>query len=133
MVIRAWRQVFLEAGGSVPDRNVERLLHRTHVPVVLPDERNMDLVVPGLNVAWGQPLFCDVTVVSPLTRNGRARPATSNAGGALLRQAVRDNNSNYDTVLHSGVGALYCLGHQAYGRWCDQADDMLPFLARERS
>ena len=132
-VVAAWRQVFVEAGGSVPDRNVERLLRRTHVPVTLPDERRLDLVVPGLNVAHGLPLMCDATVISPLSRSGRPRPGTSNSGGTLLRQAERDNNRTYQPVLDSGLGALYCLGHEVYGRWSAQAVELLPRLALERS
>merc|ERR1711965_546534 len=102
------RQVLVEAGGCVPDRNVERLLRDTHVPVELPDDRRLDLVVPGLNVAQGLPLFCDVTIVSPLTRQGMPRAGTSNRGGALLERAESDNNATYDTVLETGLGALFC-------------------------
>ena len=75
----AWRQVFVEAGGQVPDRNVERMLSTTHVPVPEGDRRRIDLVVPGLNVARGRPLFCDITVILPVTRNGGPRPSTSNS------------------------------------------------------
>ena len=53
----AWRQVFTEAGGSVPDRNMERLLRDTNIPVSSEDLRRLDLVVPGLNVYEGLPLF----------------------------------------------------------------------------
>ena len=49
---------------------------------------------PGLNVARGLPLFCDVTVLTPLTTVGGARPGTSNRGGALLEQAQRSNDGN---------------------------------------
>ena len=31
-LLAAWRQVFFEAGGAVPDRNVERMLHDTNIP-----------------------------------------------------------------------------------------------------
>eukprot|EP00973_Karenia_brevis_P086811 12038831-Karenia_brevis.AAC.1 len=71
-MIAAWRQVFVEAGGSVPDRNIERLLRNTHVPVHADDMRRLDIVVSSLNVARGLPLFWDVTIVSPMTRNGHA-------------------------------------------------------------
>ena len=60
--LSSWRQVLSEAGGHFPDRNVERMLRNTHVPVPPEDSRRLDLVVPGLNVARGLPLFCDVTV-----------------------------------------------------------------------
>ena len=133
MVIMAWKQVFIEAGGSVPDRNVERLLRDTHVPVHLPDDRRLDLVVPGLNVERGLPLFCDVTIISPLTRQSQARAGASNRGGALLEQAQRDNDENYGSVLETGLGALYCLGFEVFGRWSKQASDLIPLLARERA
>ena len=132
-VVAAWRQVFVEAGGEVPDRNVERMLQRTHVPVPEGDQRRLDLIVPGLNVAQGLPLFCDVTVVSPVSRNGQPRGGTSNAGGQLLRRAEDSNNETYRPVLSSGLGALFCLGFEVFGRWGPQCITLLPLLARERS
>ena len=50
-VINSWRQVFIEAGGEVPDRNVEHLLRNTHVPVPEQCQLRMDLVLPGVNLA----------------------------------------------------------------------------------
>ena len=132
-MIAAWRQVFNEAGGHVPDRNIERLLKNTHDPVPANDQRRLDLVVPGLNVANGLPLFCDVTVISPLSRNGRPRGGTSNKGGTLLQQADRKNNANYHEVISSGLGTLYSLGFEVYGRWHTSCIDLLDKLAREHS
>ena len=129
----ALRQVFIEAGGQIPDRNVERMLSTTHIPVPSGDTRRLDLIVSGLNVAQGRPLFCDVTVVWPITREGRSRPGTSNSGGTPLIQAERDNNSNYQPVIDSGLGALYCLSHEVYGRMGRQCVDLLPKLAREKA
>ena len=83
LLVAAWRQVFVEAGGSVPDRNVERCLSSTHLQVAPWDARRVDLVVPGLNIDRGLPLFCDVTVHSPISGNGAARSGTSNRGGSL--------------------------------------------------
>ena len=108
------------------------MLRNTHVPVPPGDTRRLDLVVPGLNVARGLPLFCDVTVLSPLTGCGLARPGTSNAGGRLLEDATAANNSIYSEVVDSGLGALYSLGAEVYGRMCNQAVTLLPELARER-
>ncbi len=109
------------------------MLRRTHVPVPRHDQRRLDLVVPGLNVARGLPLFCDVTVVSPITHNGHARPGTSNQGGSLLATAERNNSRDYAPVIESGLGALYCLGFEVFGRWGRQCIDLLPLLARERA
>ena len=129
----AWRQVFHEAGGQVPDRNVERMLRNTHIPVPAGDTRRLDLIVPGLNVAQGRPLFCDVTVLSPLTGTGVPRGGTSNRGGGLLEGAERENNRTYHEVHESGLGALYCLGSEVFGRWSRQCVQLIPELARERS
>ena len=61
----------LEARSEIPDRNVERLLASTHVPALAHTQLRLDLVVPGLNVARGLPLICDVTILSPLTHGGQ--------------------------------------------------------------
>ena len=98
MLLSAWKQVFVEAGGRVPDRNVERLLRNTNVPIPPDDQRRLDIVVPGLNAHRGLPLFCDVTVVTPLTGTGEPRPGTSDAGVRLLEQAETENNT---TILDS--------------------------------
>jgi len=129
----AWRQVFREAGGAIPDRNVERVLATTHIPMPPGDLRRVDLVVTGLTVARGLPLFCDVTVVSPITRTGLPRPGTSNKGGALLEAAERENNATYHEVLDTGLGSLECLGAEVFGRWGHQCISLVPGLARERT
>ena len=132
-VIAAWRQVFIEAGGEVPNNNVERLLRSTHVPVPEHSQLRVDIVVPGLNVAEGLPLFRDVTVVSPLTHNGLPRPGTSNVGGRLLARAQAENDSTYEAVTRSGLGSLQCLGFEVFGRWGQQSAELLPKLVREKA
>ena len=101
----------------MPDRNVERLLRDTHVPVHPQDLRRMDLVVPGLNVARGLPLFCDTTLLTPLTTGGQPRPGTSNRGGSLLDGARAENDRTYSEVGESGLGSLYSLNAEVFGRW----------------
>ena len=122
-----------EAGGLIPDRNVERMLRDTHIPVQGNDNRRLDIIVAGLHVARGLPLFCDVTVVSPITTTGVARSGTSNRGGRLLEDAEASNNRTYREVTESGLGALYCLGSEVFGRWGAQAVNLIPALARERA
>ena len=131
--LAGWRQVFSEAGGRIHDRNIERMLRNTHIPVPPDDTRRLDLVVPGLNVARGLPLFCDVTVVTPLTGTGQPRAGSSNAGGRLLQAATVENNVTYHEVVESGLGALLSLGAEVFGRMSEQAVTLLPELARERS
>ena len=86
------------------------MLVDTNVPIPEDDTRRLDLVVPGLNVARGLPLFCDVTVLSPLSRTGAPRGGTSNQGGRLLVDATQHNNVTYHEVLDTGLAALYALG-----------------------
>ena len=131
-LLTAWRQVLVEAGGHIPDRNVERLLRCTHIPVPPGDNRRLDLIVPGLNIAHGLPLFCDVTFFSPISGNGAPRPGTSNRGGKLLQTAETINNHTYNDVIASGLGSLQCLGCEVYGRWGPQSVALVPALARER-
>ena len=109
------------------------MLSRTHIRVPPGDTRRLDLVVPGLNVARGLPLFCDGTVLSPLMGTGQARPGASNVGGRLLVQATAENNNTYHEVVSSGLGALYSLGAEVFGRWRPQAVALLVELARGRN
>lgn len=133
VMLSAWKQVLAEAGGSIPDRNVERLLSNTHIPVPSGDMRRLDLIVPGLNVYNGLPLFCDITVINPLSRTGGPRPGTSNAGGRLLDTAEADNEATHHEVVASGLGHLLCLGCEVFVRWGRQCTDLVPKLAREKS
>ena len=132
-MVAAWRQVLQEAGGIVPDKNVERLLAKTHVPVCPDDLRRLDLIVPGLHVARGLPLFCDATVVGSITRVGTARSGTSNRGGALLEREENKNNTTYHEVTTSGLGTVLCLGCEVHGRWGRQSVDTVPRLAYART
>ena len=132
-LVHIWRQIFIEAGGQVPDRNVERLLRNSHIPVPPDDLRRLDLIVPGLNVHRGLPLFCDVTILSPITRKGHARSGTSNRGGALFTRAERDNRATYHEVLDTGLGALFCLACETYGRFNSSCTDLIEMLAREKT
>ena len=72
-LMQAWRQVFVEAGGSVPRRQVERLLQDCNVRLATGHQRRLDLVVTNVGVARGLPLLCDVTCVAPVTGAGTAR------------------------------------------------------------
>ena len=133
VLCNAWRQVLSEAGGKIPDRNVERLLSSTFVPTSPGDLRRLDLVVPGLSVHEGLPLFCDATIVTPISRNGFARPDTSNRVGRLLKEAIRTNANTYPEVTSSGLGKLLCLGAEVFGRWSSDCVELVPLLAREHS
>ena len=69
----------------MPDRNIERLLRSTHVPVDVSDQRGLDIIVSGLRIHHCMPLFCDATIFSPIAARGHARGGTSNRGAAYLK------------------------------------------------
>ena len=50
-----------------------------------------------------------------------------------LEECERENNDTYPEIDSSGIGALYCLGAEVYGRMGRQCVELLPELARERS
>jgi hypothetical protein len=131
-MIPAWRQVLQEGGGHIPDRNVERMLRDTHLPVRAWDNRRMDLVVSGLSVARGVALFCDVTVVSPITGRGAARSGASQVDGAMVRNARAQKQNTYPEIDETGLGKLFCLGVEVYGRWGEDSLKLVRDLARER-
>ena len=87
------------------------------MPVDADDQRRLDLIVVGLRAYHGLPLFCEATIISPISANARARAGTSNKGGALLDQATVANNDTYHEVVSSDLGALLSLGAEVYGRW----------------
>ncbi len=68
------------------------------------------MIAPRLDVEHGLPLFCDITVISPLARVGTARAGTSNRGGTVLGHAENDNHAKYREVSTSVLGAWMCLG-----------------------
>jgi len=132
-LVAAWRQVFAEAGGQVPRRNVERLLSNTHVPTPPGDQRRLDLVVPGLGIERGLPLFCDVTCVTPVSANGTARSGCLTIDGGALRGAQRTNDATYPEVERSGLGRLCCLSVETYGRWGADCLRTVKAMAKERT
>ena len=131
--VNAWRQVFLEAGGQVPKRNVERLLRDTTVTVPAEDLRRLDLVVTGTSLYRGVPLLCDVFCVSPVTGKDQARSGCiSRSGGAVGAASSRCHDDDYPEVNRSGVARLCALGVEVFDRWSEDSICIVRALALER-
>ena len=47
--------------------------------------------------------------------------------------AARENDANYWEVVKTGLGALYCVGCERYGRWDESCIKVIPDLAREHA
>ena len=124
--LKPWNQVLREAGYRV---HLERRLTNTHLAVHPHDQRRMDLVAApgsrGLGARRGQALFCDVTVVSPLTRNGAPAPGARTTDGAALRSAERRKHRTYQHVSQAGAATLLVFGSEVYGRWSADAHDLV--------
>ena len=129
-----WRQVLTEAGYRV---RTERLLRDTHLTVEQGDNRRMDLVAaPGAQAPGafhGLPLFCDVSVVSPHSQAGLARGGSATTDGATLRTVVNRKRRTYSEIPDSGVARLVVLGCEVYGRWCDDAIELVRQLAAAKA
>ena len=118
-LVSAWLRVLREAGVSVPRRNIERLMHTTHINRGPDDNRRMDIVTSGIpGVFRGKPLFMDATCVSPLHGDGTAmRNAARRDGGALEAADKRNREIDYPDVERSNDAKLLCLGVEVFGRW----------------
>ena len=93
----------------------------------------MDIVAApgsrGVGARRGVPLFCDVTVVCPLSRMGEARPQTARSDGHVVQAAQDRKHRHYADVDASNAGALIVLGCEVYGRWCTDALNLVKELA----
>ena len=125
-----WKQVFSESGYRV---STGRLLHNTNLAVADGDQRRMDLIAaPGSRSCGayrGLPLFCDVTVVSPLTAQGAPRPGAANHDGKCLEAAMTKKRNTYRDVVRSESAHFIVLGSEVFGRWCPEAAALVRDLA----
>ena len=118
-LVAAWLRILREAGISVPRRNIERVMHTTHINRGPDDNRRMDIITSGIpGVFRGKPLFMDATCVSPLHGNGTAmRNAARRDGGVLEAADKRNREVDYPDVERSNDAELLCLGVETFGRW----------------
>ena len=127
----AWRQILTEAGYRV---HTERLLRNTNVATQHSDQRRMDLIAApsarGVGARQGTSLFCDLTIVSPITARGAARAGAASHNGVTLERAVNRKRRTYADVATSEVASLVVLGCETYGSWCADASELISELAR---
>ena len=134
-LIHVWRRVFREAGIHIPERNIERVLHTTHIRRGDADMRRMDLISPGIDGIYGGcPIFMDVTIVSPLHGTGIPMPHSRNINGAAVQRATdRNRNVDYPDVEASPLAQLLSLGCETYGRWSEHCLSLVRQLAKHKS
>ena len=97
----------------------------------------MDLVAaPGarsVGARRGRALFCDVTIVSPHTKRGAPRAGARSTDGQTVARADRKKRIKHADVDNSGIAAFVVLGCEVFGRWNDDAIQLVSQLARLKS
>ena len=128
---RMWRRVCREAGGRVHKTGFMRDMN---FGAVLPtDNRRLECLVDGLPFRHGAQVAVDCTLVSPLKRNGEARPRAHREKGAALAGAVKRKHRRYPELARSTRCALVVAGMEVGGRWGQEAVDFLQVLAEGRA
>ena len=97
----------------------------------------MDIVgAPGsrsVGAFRGMPLFCDVTIVSTLSRTGAPRGSSHNIDGNIVEQANRRKRRTYRDVATSGSAHFLVLGMEVNGRWHQDTLQLIKQLAYHKS
>ena len=91
------------------------------------DGRRLEVVADSLTLWHGAQLARDTTLVSPLRRDGSARPKAADHDGAALDDAHRRMERTYPEL--SGDGGRACLAAKVGGRWKVETANFLASLA----
>ena len=98
------------------------------------DGRRLEIVADGLLLWQGAQLAIDTTMVSPLRRDGTARPRAANHNGAVLDVARRRKEATYPELSGEGGRArLVVLAAEVGGRWNTETAQFLTALAKARA
>ena len=71
------------------------------------DGRRLEVVADGLTLWQGAQLAIDTTLVSPLRRDGSARPRAADHDGAALEEARRRKERTYPELSGDGEGLAW--------------------------
>ena len=92
------------------------------------------MVADGLTLWQGAQLAIDTTLVSPLRRDGSARPRAADHGGAALEEARCRKERTYPELSGDGGGArLVVLAAEVGGRWSVETAQFLVSLAKAKA
>ena len=105
------------------------LLRNTTLDVDPTDARQIDVLASGLPLHMGRPLFCDVSLRSPLAADGSPHPGATTTDGATFRQAQRDKHRKYADVAADSRTELVVLAAEVGGRWNQESLDLVRQLA----
>ena len=128
-----WARIAREAVGPEGQVVPQQWLARTSAPHVDPADRHrLDFVVYGAT-PLGEALCCDVTLVAPLTREGRPQPYAASRDGAAITCAERRKRAVYPELLRPGPKRLCVLACEVGGRWSSESLRLVTQLVRLRA
>ena len=108
-------------------------LRDMNVEVRADDERAIEVLASGLPIHQGAQLAVDVTLRSPLTSTGLARPGAATTDGAALVRARADKEAKYFELLQGNRCHLVVVGLETGGRWSTEATTFVDMLAAGRA
>ena len=98
------------------------------------DSRRLEIVVNGLSLFNGSQLAVDIKLVSPLRRDGSARPGAATRNGVALRFARKDKERTYQELTgQQGKCRLVVLAGEIGGKLSAKRGQFLVALARVRA
>ena len=122
---KAPARVCREAGARVQENVLLRDLNLPGVSVA--DGRRLEVVANGFPLFHGGQLAVEASLVSPLTRDGKARRDDA------LRTARGRKEATYPELLAGGRCCLVVLALEVGGRWSEEAATFVWDLAAARS
>ena len=123
-------QICREAGARVRP-NV--LLRDLNLAVDSADERRIEVIASGLPVFGGSQLAIDVTLRSPLRRDGSHSADADWLDGAAAARARADKERKYPELATGARCRLVVLAVETGGRFSDEVGDFLRQLAQAKS
>ena len=128
---KMFARVLKEGGAKVLERQKVRDLK---IPgISASDDRWIEIVATGLPMYRNTPIACDVTIASPLTGKGDARPRAAWEDGVAIRKAEREHERTYHELVNSSRCRLVVLACEVGGRWSETCLQLIHDLAEFRS
>ena len=98
------------------------------------DGRRLEVVADGLTLWHGAQLAIDTTLLSPLRRDGSARPRAADHDGAALDDARRHKERTYPELSGDGGRArLVVLAAEVGGRWSVETANFWVSLSKAKA
>ena len=127
---RAAACICREAGARVAT-NV--FLRDLNLGLPLTDGRRLEVVAHGLPAFGGVQVAVDVTLISPLRRDGSSRPRADHEPGLALRTAAeRKHRVTYPEFQRARRCRLTVLALEVGGRWGEETEAFLHRIAQGR-